>query len=39
VGNESGTSVEVLQGLMEGEDVVVSGQNNIEDNTKVTVLR
>jgi RND family efflux transporter MFP subunit len=39
VGNESGTSVEVLQGLMEGEDVVVSGQNNVEDNTKVSVLR
>jgi RND family efflux transporter MFP subunit len=39
VGNESGTNVEVLQGLMEGEDIVVSGQNNVEDNTKVTVLR
>jgi len=39
VGNESGTSVEVLQGLKEGEDVVVGGQNNIEDNTKVTILR
>jgi RND family efflux transporter MFP subunit len=39
VGNESGTSIEVLQGIMDGEDIVISGQNTVEDNTKVTVLR
>ena len=39
IGKESGANIEVLQGLMEGEEVVVSGQNNVEDNTKVTVLR
>jgi len=39
VGNESGTNIEVIQGLMEGEEIVISGQNIVEDNTKVTVLR
>lgn len=39
VGNESGTFVEVLQGLMVGQEVVVNGQNNIVENTPVTVIK
>lgn len=39
VGNESGVFVEILQGLMEGEEVIVNGQNNIVDNTRVTVIK
>ncbi|MDQ7816672.1 MAG: efflux RND transporter periplasmic adaptor subunit [Melioribacteraceae bacterium] len=39
VGKESGTFVEVLQGLMVGEEVVVNGQNNIVENTQVTVIK
>ena len=37
-GAEFGQSVEVLGGLKEGEQVVVSGQNTISDNFKVTVI-
>lgn len=37
-GSESGTLVQVLGGLSEGEVVVISGQNNIVDNTKVEIL-
>lgn len=39
VGKESGIYIEVLQGLVEGEEVVVGGQNNIVDKTPVTVIR
>jgi RND family efflux transporter MFP subunit len=39
VGKESGTMVEILQGLMVGEEVVVNGQNNIVENTQVTVIK
>ncbi|HOI29241.1 MAG TPA: efflux RND transporter periplasmic adaptor subunit [Melioribacteraceae bacterium] len=39
VGNESGVFVEILQGLMEGEEIIVNGQNNIVDNTRVTVIK
>ncbi|NCQ19222.1 MAG: hypothetical protein COW85_10775 [Ignavibacteria bacterium CG22_combo_CG10-13_8_21_14_all_37_15] len=39
VGSESGLSIQVLDGLTEGEVVVVSGQNNIVDNTKVEILK
>ncbi len=38
VGNESGIFVQVLQGLMEGETIVVNGQNNLVDNLKVEIL-
>ncbi|MEW6508690.1 MAG: efflux RND transporter periplasmic adaptor subunit [Bacteroidota bacterium] len=38
VGREAGTMVEVLQGINEGEEIIVSGQNNIVENTPVTVL-
>ncbi len=37
-GAEFGQSVEVLNGLLEGEQVVVSGQNTISENFKVTVI-
>jgi RND family efflux transporter MFP subunit len=36
-GKEIGINVEVLQGLQEGESVVVDGQNNLSDNIKVAV--
>ncbi len=39
VGNESGLYVQVLKGLSVGEEVVVSGQNNIVDNIKVEILK
>ncbi len=39
VGNESGTDVQVLQGLIEGETIVVSGQNNLVENVKVQVIK
>ncbi len=38
VGNESGIFVQVLQGLIEGETIVVNGQNNLVDNLKVEIL-
>ncbi len=37
VGKELGTSVEVLQGLQEGESVVTDGENNLSDNAQVIV--
>ena len=38
VGNQFGIYVQVLQGLMEGETIVVNGQNNLVDNLKVEIL-
>jgi len=38
VGSQSGIYVQVLQGLMEGETIVVNGQNNLVDNLKVEIL-
>ena len=38
VGNQSGIYVQVLQGLTEGETIVVNGQNNLVDNLKVEIL-
>jgi RND family efflux transporter MFP subunit len=38
VGGEEGTSLEVVSGLLEGDQVVVSGQNNLRDNVQVTVV-
>jgi RND family efflux transporter MFP subunit len=38
VGNQSGIYVQILQGLMEGETIVVNGQNNLVDNLKVEIL-
>jgi RND family efflux transporter MFP subunit len=39
VGNAVGTSVTVLQGLNEGETIVVNGQNNLKDSVVVEVVR
>jgi hypothetical protein len=39
VGSQSGVYVQVLQGLMEGETIVVNGQNNLVDNLKVEILQ
>lgn len=38
VGDQSGIYVQVLQGLMVGETIVVNGQNNLVDNLKVEIL-
>lgn len=38
VGSGSGIYLQVLQGLMEGETIVVNGQNNLVDNLKVEIL-
>ncbi len=39
IGGEYGTSLSVRSGLTQGEVVVVNGQNNLKDNTAVTVLQ
>jgi RND family efflux transporter MFP subunit len=39
VGAEVGTNLQVLSGLQKGEDVVLSGQNNLKDNVTVTVVK
>lgn len=38
LGTESGIYVQVLNGLNVGDVLVVNGQNNLEDNTKVEIL-
>ena len=38
IGTESGTEVQVINGVNVGEIIVVNGQNNLEDNTKVEIL-
>ncbi len=38
VGREAGTSVEVIQGLAQGESIVVSGQNNLRDDAEIMVV-
>jgi RND family efflux transporter MFP subunit len=39
VGKETGTNVEILSGLQEGEQVVVNGQNNLSDNASVIIRK
>ena len=39
IGAEVGTNLAVLSGLVEGEQVVLSGQNNLKDNVAVTVVK
>ena len=36
---ESGTNVEILNGLNDGEVVVINGQNNLKDNASVVVRK
>ncbi|MHB8842688.1 MAG: efflux RND transporter periplasmic adaptor subunit, partial [Candidatus Aquicultor sp.] len=38
IGNTYDNYLEVLNGIKEGQKVVVNGQNNIEDNSKVTII-
>jgi membrane fusion protein (multidrug efflux system) len=38
-GKELGTNIEILNGLQEGEQVVVNGQNNLSDNAPVIVRK
>lgn len=39
VGAETGTRLTVLGGLMEGDTIVVNGQNNLKDNVAITVIK
>ena len=39
VGTESGNRLEILQGLSQGDLVVISGQNELGDGSAVTVVR
>lgn len=39
IGTESGTEVQVVGGLNVGEVLIVNGQNNLVDNTKVEILK
>ena len=39
IGSQVGTNLEVLSGLKEGEQVVLSGQNNLKDKVAVTVVQ
>jgi RND family efflux transporter MFP subunit len=38
-GKEVGTSIEILNGLQEGEQVVANGQNNLSDNAPVIIRK
>jgi membrane fusion protein, multidrug efflux system len=38
-GKETGTNIEILSGLQEGEQVVVNGQNNLSDNAQVIIRK
>jgi RND family efflux transporter MFP subunit len=38
-GKEIGTNIEILNGLQEGEQVVVNGQNNLSDNAQVIIRK
>jgi uncharacterized Zn ribbon protein len=39
LGLENDTHFEVVQGLSEGEEIVVSGGNTLQDGDKVSVVR
>ncbi len=39
VGAIAGSRLEILQGLKEGETVVVNGQNNLQDGVSVTIVK
>lgn len=39
IGTDNGSSLEVIQGLNEGENVVTSGQINLADSAKVSVIK
>lgn len=38
-GKETGTNIEILSGLQEGELIVVNGQNNLSDNAPVIIRK
>jgi RND family efflux transporter MFP subunit len=39
LGDQAGLFVQVVQGLVEGETIVVNGQNNLVENVKVEILK
>jgi multidrug efflux pump subunit AcrA (membrane-fusion protein) len=39
IGNTYDNYLQVLRGLKEGQTIVVNGQNNLEDNSRVTVIK
>jgi RND family efflux transporter MFP subunit len=38
-GYESGTKLQIVSGLKEGDQIVVSGHNNLKDNAAVTIVQ
>lgn len=38
-GDESGTKLQIVQGLKEGERIVTAGHNNLKDNVPVTIMQ
>lgn len=38
-GEESGTKLQILEGLKEGEQIVIAGHNNLKDNAAVTIAQ
>lgn len=38
-GEESGTKLQILEGLKEGEQIVIAGHNNLKDNATVTIAQ
>lgn len=39
VGEEAGTKLQILQGLKDGEKIVIAGHNNLKDNVPVTIMQ
>lgn len=39
VGKEAGTKLQILQGLKDGEKIVVAGHNNLKDDVPVTIMQ
>jgi RND family efflux transporter MFP subunit len=39
IGQEVSTNLTIINGLKEGETVIVSGQNNLTDNSRVSVIK
>jgi RND family efflux transporter MFP subunit len=39
VGDEVGTDIEVVKGLLPGDEIVVNGQNNLRDSVQVEVVK
>ena len=38
IGAENGYNIEILSGLQAGDIIIVDGQNNLKDGTKISVV-